>query len=154
MKHLWGQPTAVIPKRAADLTPLPDKLFRKSEHFYSPADESSELGIRKPNSFCVNEGSFEKPELEVHSFQIPDPQPSWEMSSVCALSQCLVCYDRPADAVMMPCCAVNVCESCAKDALTTGDKKCPLKDCPAPDEAQVDDLIPNRSFRTKAATFR
>ena len=53
---------------------------------------------------------------------------------------------------MLPCCANNACELCAKEAYEVAGK-CPVKDC-GDEEVSVEDLIPNRMVRKKAQSYR
>lgn len=66
---------------------------------------------------------------------------------------CPLCRWLLEDAVMLPCCAASVCESCARERLAESGNKCPLKECGASDTSQ-DDLIPNRRLRSKAGDYR
>ena len=65
---------------------------------------------------------------------------------------CTLCKQLSEDAVMLPCCALNACEPCAREAFTRLGK-CPLPACGA-DDVTGDDVIPNRRVRTKAGEFR
>ena len=67
--------------------------------------------------------------------------------------RCPLCEWLLEDAVMLPCCAVSVCERCARRQLAKSGGKCPLKDCGASDTSE-EDLIPNRRLRSKAQEYR
>ena len=67
--------------------------------------------------------------------------------------KCPLCAHLVEDAVMLPCCAVTVCDPCVKEALDQVANHCPVVGCGS-DETTADDLIPNRRIRTKSADFR
>jgi len=75
-----------------------------------------------------------------------------KMTSVPQDLLCPLCNGLIHDAVMLPCCANDICEECGKAALVIGNGKCPLDDCD--ETAHLEDLIPNRLLRKKATEFR
>ena len=72
--------------------------------------------------------------------------------------KCPLCHWLLEDAVMLPCCAVNVCDPCGRDSVGNGDGatgRCPLGNPDECDEDGIsaDDFIPNRRLRSKAAAL-
>lgn len=65
---------------------------------------------------------------------------------------CPLCKGVIHDAVMSPCCAIDICEDCGRSGIILGNGKCPLEGCN--ETAHLEDLIPNRLLRKKAAEFR
>ena len=126
--------------------------------FLKPADESVPGAKINPKNglILVNEmerKAYSEKKKDDFSWLYKDEDPTPVTSVKMTIPEellCSICKELLCDAVMMPCCAMIVCYSCACDKIIESeDRKCPL----CGEETNLGDLIPSQMFRRKVNTF-